>query len=197
MTVPNESLVFKELFQNTHGIVLQEQDAPWTSEEIRAVDKVLAMLPAAFVSKNKNLEAIVRKHEQDHPDVPGAGMFQQAAGPNQKRNYIVLHDEAFIDDEGQPNIGVLATTLIHELSHSLDDEKSGPYKEWLELSGWFMLEDGQWLPARDLGFINPYARRDPKEDFAESFTAYVLHPEKLRIVSPFKYMFMEQFFKEQ
>jgi len=199
VTVPNEPLVFKELFKNTHGVTLEERDAPWTTEEIRAVDKVLAMLPAAFVSDNINLQSIVRQHlyQGDYEGAPGGGMYQEVAGPDQKQDYIVLYDKAFVDEEGSQNIGVLATTLIHELSHSLDDEKSEPYQEWLKLSGWFMLEDGQWLPSYDLGFVNPYSRGHPKEDFAESFTAYVLQPDKLRIASPQKYMFMEQFFKEQ
>lgn len=197
-THPSDGLIYKELFKKTHGISLEERDSAWTSDEISALDKVLAMLPAAFVSRNPNLKAIVKQKEYtgSYNQAPGHGMYQESAGPKAKKDYIVMYDRAFRDENGQLKPENIAKTLIHELSHSLDDEKPGPFQDWLALSGWFQELDGRWLPARDTGFLNQYAMGHPKEDFAESFTAYVLDPDRLRIASPQKFMFMEQFFRE-
>jgi hypothetical protein len=197
--VPNDHLALKAIFEGNHNLALEERDAQWTSEEIRALSKILSLLPAAFVSKNPNLKTIVREraYRGEFAGAPGHGMYQDNAGPDAKKDYIVLYDKAFRDETGQLNMGLLSKTLIHELSHSLDDENPGPFKEWLEMSGWFQIEGGKWLPKLETGFLNPYSRSHPKEDFAECFTAFVLQPDRLRIVAPQKYMFMERLFKEQ
>jgi predicted Zn-dependent protease with MMP-like domain len=189
----------KELFKATHRIALEERDSAWDPEEIETLSKVLSLLPAAMVSKNGNLNAIVRQREYDgeYDQAPGHGMYRSVAGPEAKKDYIVMYDKALRDEAGNLKVGNIAKTLIHELAHSLDDENSKQFSEWIEISGWFK-EDGEpWLPSREVGFLNQYSRKHPKEDFAESFTAYVLDPDRLKIVSPQKYMFMERFFREQ
>jgi hypothetical protein len=191
-----EAEQLKVLFEQTHGVVLEDRGASWTPDEIRAVDQVVGLLPQAFVSGNANLKTIVRDREYDgeYDGAPGHGMYRESAGPDAKKDYVVLYDKGVYED-GQISPGQIATTLIHEISHSLDDELPGPYKEWLELSGWFT-EGGRWHPQRDTGFLNEYSRGHPKEDFAEAFSAYVLTPDRLERVSPLKFMFMDRLFKQ-
>ena len=187
----------RAIFECTHGIALEERDALWSPDEIMAVDKVLELLPAVFVSGNANLKSFVREAEYkgEYEHAPGHGMYRESAGPEGKKDYVVLYDKAFYNEAGQIDIRRLASTLVHEISHSLDDEQPGPYQDWLTLSGWFQA-DGNWLPAQDTGFVNSYARVHPKEDFAESFTLYVMDPDRLSLISPRKFMFMERLFEQ-
>jgi len=191
------AFALKHLFEASHGIKLEERDALWQSQEIQALDKVLQLLPSVFVSGNANLKTFVREAEYkgDYEGAPGHGMYRESAGPNAKKDYVVLYNKALYNDAGQLDLKRLATTLVHEISHSLDDEQPGPYQDWLALSGWFQT-DGHWLPTRNLGFVNEYAQGHPKEDFAESFTLYVLDPDRLRLASPEKFFFMEKLFAQ-
>jgi len=185
------------MFECAHGIVLEERDALWSAQEIMALDKVLELLPAVFVSGNANLKTFVREAEYqgEYAGAPGHGMYRESAGPNAKKDYVVLYNKAFYDEAGQLDIRRLSTTLIHEISHSLDDEQPGPYQDWLGLSGWFQT-DGHWLPTQSTGFVNSYSRVHPKEDFAESFTLYVMDPDRLKLISPRKFMFMDRLFEQ-
>lgn len=185
--------ILKTVFQQAHNLKLEERDAKWTDEEIRALDQILGLLPKALVSDNDNLHAFIRQKEYtgDYAGAPGGGMHQSS----DKKDYVVLYDKGMYNSQGTLDMGQFANTLIHEISHSFDDELEGPYQSWLALSGWFQ-ENGQWFPTRDTGFANEYARQHPKEDFAESFTLYILDPEKLQNVSPMKYNFMSTLCRE-
>ena len=187
----------RAFFEASHNIKLESRDAPWTAPEIELLDQVLSLLPEVFVSGNPNLKAIVREHEYsgDYEGAPGYGMYRESAGPKAKKDYLVLYDKGAYDKQGQLDPRVMSNTVIHEISHSLDDEQPGFFQDWLKLSGWFQ-ENGAWYPTRDLGFVNDYARRHPKEDFAESFTLYVMDPDRLRVMSPEKYFFMENVFEQ-
>jgi len=193
----SDAEALKAGFQSTHRVALEERDAPWTPEEVQALDQVVGLLPVPFVSGNPNLRSFVRQREYDgeYQGAPGHGMYRASGGPQAKKDYVVIYDKGLYGPDGAIDIAQLAVTLIHEISHSLDDELPGPFQEWQGLSGWFS-ENDQWFPARDPGFVNEYARGHPKEDFAESFTLYVLNPERLKQVSPAKFLFMDRLFKQ-
>lgn len=98
-------------------------------------------------------------------------------------------------------------TFIHEFGHrskfvdvvfktqyisTIDQDHS---KEWVGLTGWladptdvFDWKTVTFSAPRHL--ISEYAGTDPEEDFAETFSAYRITPEKLRKVSPERYAFM-------
>lgn len=192
-----EAFALKHLFEAAHGIKLEERDALWAAQEIQALDKVLELMPSVFVSGNSNIRSIIREAEYkgEHEGAPGGGMYRESAGPKAKKDYVVLYNKAFYNSAGQMDLRNLANTVVHEVSHSLDDEQPGPYQDWLNLSGWFQT-DGHWLPTRSVGFVNPYAQGHPKEDFAETFTLYVLDPDRLRLASPEKFLFMERLFEQ-
>lgn len=192
-----QATALRVFFEATHGVRLESRDKPWAPDEIKLVDQVLALLPEVFVSQNPNLKALIRESEYDgdYEHAPGFGMYRESAGPKGKKDYLVVYDKGLYGSDGQLDARLAANTLIHEISHSLDDEQPGFYQEWLNLSGWFQ-ENGTWIATRDLGFVNSYSRGHPKEDFAESFTLYVMDPDRLRVLSPEKYMFMERLFEQ-
>lgn len=92
-------------------------------------------------------------------------------------------------------------TIIHELGHVLSDviseEGIDESKDWAKLSNWkwdreafFAIYDAQ----RDYtyqNFVSGYARNNPVEDFAESFTAYIVNPSYLLEKAPKKYEFIK------
>ncbi len=83
-------------------------------------------------------------------------------------------------------------TLFHELGHGFDDKEGllSDKKEWLELSGWskepkrglkkVIIDEpgspkveGEWYFDPSAGFTRFYAKRNPWDDFADSFCYYV------------------------
>jgi adenine specific DNA methylase Mod len=95
-----------------------------------------------------------------------------------------------------------AQTLYHEMGHSFDDfhEKEGvPLSQqdaWLKLSGWsenfklglqrLIIKDkgapeviGEWFYDPKAGFTRFYARRNPWDDWADSFSFFVGGMKKL------------------
>jgi Mlc titration factor MtfA (ptsG expression regulator) len=109
-----------------------------------------------------------------------------------KKDYLVLYDKGMYSGPGELDFGLMSKAVIHELSHSLDDELPGVFSKWLQATGWFK-ENGQWL-SKSHEFVNEYAASHPKEDFAESFSSYVLEPERLMKASPARYEFMDELF---
>jgi len=94
-------------------------------------------------------------------------------------------------------------TVIHELGHRMSDfiMKDGAdfSEEWASISNWKYNRDsvyGMYFGAkRDYSkrnFVSNYAKSNPAEDFAESFTSFVLTPQFLRQVAPQKYEFMKR-----
>lgn len=193
----NDLAALKEQLENKFGVNVESRDREWDPAELQAVAEILSALPDLFVRDNPNLKSLVREstYTGDVEEAPGGGMYRAVAGPDAKKDYIVLYDKGLRDINGNLDVYQLSRALIHELSHSLDDELEGPYREWLELSGWFQ-DNGKWLASRDAGFLNDYSRNHPKEDFAECFTAYVMQPDRLKIVAPLKYLFMEKLFEQ-
>ena len=73
-------------------------------------------------------------------------------------------------------------TLTHEVGHNVHYNMR---IDNMELAN-------QWTEfhQQDAGFVSDYARTNEFEDFAESYLAYVRHPEALLLNSPVKYEFM-------
>ena len=85
-----------------------------------------------------------------------------------------------------------AQTLIHEMGHALDAHLGdiSLKEDWLKLSGWsqnpepglkrIIIKDpgaplviGEWFYDPKAGFTRFYAKRNPYDDFADSFAFYV------------------------
>jgi hypothetical protein len=80
--------------------------------------------------------------------------------------------------------------FIHELAHrarlrqnpGLDESP-----EWLKAAGWKDLK----TPPQNEAWASAYARVNPFEDFAETYSLYRLDPQRLKKVSPDRYDFMK------
>ena len=81
-------------------------------------------------------------------------------------------------------------TIVHEIGHnvhknirSTDMNLDGRWAELYRQSEDTFVRNG-------LGFVSDYARANKFEDFAETYMAYVRHPEILKYYNPLKYEFM-------
>ncbi|MNL61652.1 hypothetical protein D3C87_1856070 [compost metagenome] len=89
-------------------------------------------------------------------------------------------------------------TLIHETAHALSDHQLQNIElkpEWMGLSRWIHREGTSLVSARGANrqdFVSDYAMSSPREDFAESFTAYIYEPQLLLRQNPAKYQFLKE-----
>lgn len=104
----------------------------------------------------------------------------------------------FFDSWGEiANDGDLDMVVAHELGHVASGISGNLQSslhnrpEWLALSGWEDHGDDTWIATSDDVFVSRYARTNPAEDFAETFTAYRYTPKRLMEVAPEKYQFMK------
>lgn len=101
----------------------------------------------------------------------------------------IFNSELIISPESKVNLG--QKVLAHELGHKIDHEyEYSKNNKWREISGWTKKETpdniqchynmnglwkvGKWHHDKTAAFINEYASRNPKEDFAESFSYAVI-----------------------
>lgn len=93
-------------------------------------------------------------------------------------------------------------TIVHELGHvfgdSLGEKSPDTSDEWASLSGWqwdreklFDIYDNS-IHSNSANFVSSYAKNNPVEDFAESFTAYILNPEYIKAEAPMKYQYLKK-----
>lgn len=111
-------------------------------------------------------------------------------------------------------------TLYHEMGHGLDEVLGGNIElsrqpEWLELSNWseepkpglkrvIVREPGspelvgEWWYNPDSGYTRFYAKRNPWDDWADSFAYYVAGLKSCLPESKIKYFddLLEEFYKE-
>ena len=73
-------------------------------------------------------------------------------------------------------------TLTHEIGHNVHYN--------MRIDNLALANEWENLFHQDVGFVSDYARTNEFEDFAESYRAYVLDPEKLLLYSPVKYEFI-------
>lgn len=88
-------------------------------------------------------------------------------------------------------IGRKDYVVTHEVGHVLGDAlKLHGKQEWLDLSGWRETDEGP-QHAGEHHFISGYSMTNPREDFAETLSAYRYSPEALKVLVPEKYDFMK------
>jgi len=73
-------------------------------------------------------------------------------------------------------------TLTHEIGHNVHYN--------MRIDNLALANEWENLFHQNAGFVSDYARTNEFEDFAESYRAYVLEPEKLLLSSPVKYEFI-------
>lgn len=149
----------------------------WTPKEALELHKVLRQLPDKLVRKNPHLLAIGRErklingpswapgHSMYKPNLPKFGKY---------RGTLVIFDKGVYDKSGNFDKIQFGKSVLHELTHS------------------FRLREFP-APFGKPPFITEYARHEPKEDFAESFAEYFLHPELLKKRTPEKFEAIKKF----
>ena len=152
----------------------------WTYEHIEWVDQGLSALHKlsdAFLSYKGDDLTFVRQGSW----ISGKGAYGWTSDSS---STIYLADAAFggicttsrayCNNYGADMSGrEFATEVtIHEIGHKWEDEND-KWNEFKEISEWER-SGGDWSHDGSAGFASLYAMTDPLEDFAESFTAYVL-----------------------
>lgn len=149
----------------------------WTPKEILELHKVLRQLPDALVRDNSNLLSIGRDDRiVNAPDwAPGHSMYKSNHPKFGKyRGTLVVFDKGVYDSSGKFDKVQFGKSVLHDLTHS------------------FGIVDFDPVFGKP-PFITDYAKREPKEDFAESFAEYFLHPGLLQKRTPKKYDAIERF----
>jgi len=114
---------------------------------------------------------------------------RQASEPDNpaSNNYydVVLYDKAF---DTKLN---LTHVLDHELAHRVFDDLSNDEREsFRRAAGWQENPErkGSFRAGRSPGeFLRSNDSLSPEEDFADSITAYIHEPEKLKAIAPSVY----------
>ena len=85
------------------------------------------------------------------------------------------------------NIELKVSTVLHELAHNIETD----YHHWASWSDELSLSTEWGSLHEENRFISSYSRKSPAEDFAESFSAYILTPDILKKTSKKKYNYLK------
>lgn len=156
-----------------------ERPANWIPEEIERVLEALSETPKLL--KGLDINAIYRMKESVNPENPAANHGGD----------IVIYDAAF-----EPKYK-LAHVLDHEMAHLLFGALSEREKKaFRDAAKWGLTESKTFVPGRPEGqFLRKNGMLSPDEDFADSVTAYIHEPQKLKKVSPETFGWMERHLK--
>jgi hypothetical protein len=89
---------------------------------------------------------------------------------------LVIFDKGIYDSNHKLDPVLFAKSVLHEISHTVDDNIPNVFGR----------------PP----YITDYAAQSQKEDWAESFAEYFLHPEILREKAPRKFKAIKTFIGE-
>jgi hypothetical protein len=141
----------------------------WTDQELVALHAVLDRLPPRLVRDNSALRSIGRapKIVNAPPHAPGHSMYKPNIQKHGKyRGSLVIFDKGVYDRRGKLDPELFGKSVLHELSHSFHID----------------IPETFGRPP----YITEYAAHSPKEDWAESFAEFFLHPEILQRKAPAK-----------
>lgn len=164
-----------------------------TNSQLSDLKKAFSYLPESFIKHHikkitfKDLGAIHGRYIQER-----------------KKGDIIINPSIFENKkyfsvEGK-KIPVKYFTIVHEIGHMIDHLNSiSNKKEWIDLSGWKELDKNksvpkgfkryvekrsgrdipghkksEWIHKEDAEFVRNYASKNPKEDFADTFSFIVL-----------------------
>jgi hypothetical protein len=156
---------------NVRGIQLQGH---WTPDELAAVRRTLDPIPAPWLEKNPSVLSIIRQDAlQGAPaSAPGHSKYDQS------RRAIVVFDKGVyhagsrrIDEEQ------FKRSVLHELAHTLLLR----FPEWIKRWG---------SETKNDGFVDEYAKTNPDEDFADTFSEFFIQPNETKRKAPKKYAFI-------
>lgn len=162
----------------------------WNAKEIRDIETGLQMLPRQF----QNLKTLGYFRRSPKIDDIAAAYALQAYG-DLKHGYILMMEKGL-------NVESTIHTVIHEVGHHVDFSNPGLLAEFQKLntkvktqiairdrnSAQLMLRAPK---VTEDGYTSQYAATNSSEDFAESFSDYVVRAQHAYEVIPTKYDFMK------
>lgn len=146
---------------------------PWRHNEVKELHKIYSKLPPSIANNNPRVRFIVRAKKliNGPPDAPGHSMYKPSNGGT-----LVIFDKGIYSD-GKLDPILFGKSVLHELSHTVDNKIPNVFGK----------------PP----YITDYAGRSRKEDWAESFAEFFLHPNTLKQKAPQKYRAIKTFIGER
>jgi hypothetical protein len=170
---------------SSYGMDTEEQDADLLNKTLSALSKMPAELVKDCGIKVLEFEDMGRSEEF----FPNHGYY---VNNRLVLNSMLTEDPKRYQDASGSIMDKFEQTLYHELGHGWDDcfGNVSEQEEWLNLSGWskeyktglkrIIIEEpgqekvvGEWCFDPSCGFTRFYAKRNPWDDFADSFAYYV------------------------
>lgn len=163
-----------------------KQDSP--QEQISRLTRSLAKIPKDLVRRCNILELGFKDMGPSKEYYPNHGYY---VSNTLFLNTQLVKDPVVFKDPNGETLDRFDHTLYHELGHGFDHIESdlSEKDEWLALSGWskepeagkvkIIIEDegekleGEWFYDPSSKFVRFYARRNPWDDFADTFAFYV------------------------
>ena len=109
-------------------------------------------------------------------------------------NVLANANGAVFDGMDRISFSEKIATFTHELGHrsaylnrnNLDDSEA-----WRTASGWQSRADRRTINNSTRGWVSRYAKTNPAEDYAETYTLYRFSPARLKQISPKRYEYMK------
>lgn len=156
---------------------LQKESLDFTKLELQAIFKHLLTLGPLF--NNKSRVSYIVKMAPNTIDTEGA---IGRAYCLRKKRLIQISSKAYSKEDIQGE-----GTFIHELMHCIHHSQSDFETDYIPIS-WSKNSLNQWeIKPHNTEFIKTYSTTNPKEDFAEHGTSYVVRPATLWNTSQNKY----------
>lgn len=202
--------------ENKYEVDLQSDDKDFTPAELKAIDKALAALPAAFYAprdiNNGEKETPTPTRIMRTASINSGGTAAFGIYKTKPPAHIEIADAAwdypeydfpnppFEDIDGRE--AQFGGTLVHEMLHRhVATDENGDYyqdlldkpymRDWATQFGWSS-SGGKWSVKDKATCVTDYAGDvDPEEDIAESVMMYVYWPNKLKHVNLAKYNFIK------
>ena len=146
----------------------------WTPEELRELVGAMAPLPKLWVEGNPHFRSIIRRPVLTNapPEAPGHSKYEPDDGS------IVVFDKGVYHGSGiDPE--QFRRSVYHELAHSIVRCIPDLIDRWAAST------------AKD-GFVDEYAKTSPEEDFADTLSEFLIHPEQTQKRVPRKAVFLKR-----
>ena len=157
-----------------NGSTINYTGGTWSDAEVELIDEALAVL-----HHTTGDDTFLKEKD-------GTEMTYQRVGTS-STNFIAWNGgdvHTFADGTFSGATDFVLQTVFHEIGHNWDSENAN-WDEWKELSSWTQEDksgdanfieggNGGWFYSSSANFVRDYARTNPKEDFACSFSAYFM-----------------------
>ena len=146
----------------------------WKPVELKAIEKIFAPLPRAWVENNSSFRTMARESvlRDGPPEAPGHSKYEPKLG------LIVVYDKG-VYHNGKLDSEQFHRSVYHELAHSILRSNPMFLRDWIASTG------GD-------GFVDEYAKTSPEEDFADTFSEYFIHHGAAKKAVPKKTEFLRR-----